>query len=176
VLNLINLLKKHGFVPNGSRLYYLNRRCWALHLFRHCCIVAQVHREILTPFTMVSSAAKFAIDCTFKLPLPCVYGASIDALLLCDLPLCLACSQPPLLSHMIAAIYDAEGGTAWLQAALPALEIEHIYWTSASKQLHVRAAWQEQGEVSHLSRYYADTETPRPEGYRSVQHLNGPKM
>lgn len=41
VLNLISLLKKHGFVPNGSRLYYLNRRCWALDLFMHCCTGTQ---------------------------------------------------------------------------------------------------------------------------------------
>lgn len=27
VTNLIDLLATHGFVPNGSRTYYLNRRC-----------------------------------------------------------------------------------------------------------------------------------------------------
>ena len=27
VRNLIGLLKTYGFVPNGSRSYYLNRRC-----------------------------------------------------------------------------------------------------------------------------------------------------
>ena len=80
-----------------------------------------------------------------------------------------SCSQPPLLSHMVLAIYDAERDKAWLQAGLSALETEYKYWTSAPKQLRVRSAWQQQqGAVHQLARYYADTVQPRPEGYRLV--------
>lgn len=69
---------------------------------------------------------------------------------------------------MVLAIFEAERDRAWLQAAFPALETEYTYWTSAPKQLCVRAAWQDKGAVHQLARYYADTEEPRPEGYRSV--------
>lgn len=69
---------------------------------------------------------------------------------------------------MVLAIFQAERDRAWLQFAFPALETEYRYWTSAPKQLCVRAAGQHQGAVHHLARYYADTEEPRPEGYRSV--------
>ena len=78
------------------------------------------------------------------------------------------CSQPPLLSHMVLAIYEAERDRAWLQAAFAALETEYRYWTSAPKQVGVRGAWQQRGAIHKLARYYADTEQPRPEGFRSV--------
>ena len=91
------------------------------------------------------------------------------AALVCMLMWSFLCSQPPLLSHMVSAIFEAERDRAWLHAAFPALEREYRYWTSAPKQLRVRAAWQGQGAVHQLARYYADTEEPRPEGYRSVQ-------
>jgi neutral trehalase len=67
---------------------------------------------------------------------------------------------------MVAAIYEAEHDIAWLQAAFPPLEMEHKYWTSAPKQLRVRAAADPAAAVHQLSRYYAATELPRPEGYR----------
>ena len=37
VRNLIDLLEAHGFVPNGSRLYYLNRRCMHLTKINASC-------------------------------------------------------------------------------------------------------------------------------------------
>ena len=69
---------------------------------------------------------------------------------------------------MVSAIYDAERDRAWLQTAFPALETEYGYWTSAPKQVCVRAAWQQRGATHKLARYYADTDQPRPEGFRSV--------
>ena len=80
----------------------------------------------------------------------------------------LQCSQPPLLSHMVAAVYDNTEDTAFLQSAFSALELEHRYWTSAPKQLRVTDARQQVPAVHSLARYYANTTEPRPEGYRSV--------
>ncbi|CAK0785239.1 hypothetical protein CVIRNUC_008445 [Coccomyxa viridis] len=100
VSNLIGLLKTYGFVPNGSRSYYLNR------------------------------------------------------------------SQPPLLSHMVAAVYDNTGDMAFLQSAFSALQLEHKYWTSPPKRLRVTDARQRTPAVHSLARYYAETTEPRPEGYR----------
>ena len=81
---------------------------------------------------------------------------------------CLQCSQPPLLSHMVAAVHDNMGDMAFLQYAFSALEMEHKYWTSPPKQLMVTDAWQRAPAVHSLARYYAETTEPRPEGYRSV--------
>ena len=81
---------------------------------------------------------------------------------------CFQCSQPPLLSHMVAAVYDGTGDMAFLQHAFPALELEHKYWTSPPKQLSVTDAQQRVPAVHSLARYYAETTEPRPEGYRSV--------
>lgn len=81
---------------------------------------------------------------------------------------CLQCSQPPLLSHMVAAVYDNTGDMAFLQSAFSALQLEHKYWTSPPKRLRVTDARQRTPAVHSLARYYAETTEPRPEGYRSV--------
>ncbi len=40
-------------------------------------------------------------------------------------------SQPPFLSHMVLAVYEKTGDRAWLEAALPTIQKDYEYWTSA---------------------------------------------
>ena len=42
---------------------------------------------------------------------------------------CPSCSQPPLLSQMVALVYNANPDISLLQDALPLLQDEHDYWT-----------------------------------------------
>ena len=99
VLNLLSLLERHGFVPNGARSYYLQR------------------------------------------------------------------SQPPLLSHMVAAVHARTPGGCLplLQLALPLLQVEWRFWTEGPHSLLVRSPG---GGVHRLSRYFTDQTTPRPESWR----------
>ena len=72
-------------------------------------------------------------------------------------------SQPPLLSMMVGAVYEATQDQGFLAEAFAALETEHSYWTRPPKAVRVAAA---DGSVHSLARYYADTVSPRPESYR----------
>ncbi|GFR40764.1 hypothetical protein Agub_g1377 [Astrephomene gubernaculifera] len=129
VRNLLSLVDRWGFVPNGARSYYTNR------------------------------------------------------------------SQPPLLSAMVLAVWDASGDNGLLADALPRLVAQHTYWTSGNKAVRVRAASGCQGgadgaapglaaaagvgstadvddcEVFELSRYHAELYEPRPESLREDIHL-----
>eukprot|EP00879_Flechtneria_rotunda_P007623 GHRR01007995.1.p1 GENE.GHRR01007995.1~~GHRR01007995.1.p1 ORF type:complete len:511 (+),score=72.93 GHRR01007995.1:1352-2884(+) len=103
--NLFAMLERVGHVPNGARVYYLNR------------------------------------------------------------------SQPPLLSAMVRALYEASGAATQLpllQRALPLLVTEHQYWTRPPKALNISDA---NGNVHSLSRYWADWYQPRPESYREDSEL-----
>ncbi|DBA96181.1 TPA: hypothetical protein ACH3X1_015660 [Trebouxia sp. C0004] len=95
VRNLLSLLETYGHVPNGARVYYINR------------------------------------------------------------------SQPPMLSNMVLAVYEATQDDDFLAYALPLLVSEHQYWTSSPKQVTVATA----SGSYNLSRYYADWFVPRPESY-----------
>jgi len=55
-------------------------------------------------------------------------------------PRCLpcGCSQPPLLSRMVAALHGATGDKQVLCEAFPLLVAEHAYWTAAPKSVQVR--------------------------------------
>ena len=55
-------------------------------------------------------------------------------------PRCLpcGCSQPPLLSRMVAALHGATGDKQLLCEAFPLLVAEHAYWTAAPKSVQVR--------------------------------------
>eukprot|EP00891_Asterochloris_glomerata_P003247 jgi/Astpho2/3247/e_gw1.00052.22.1_t len=80
-------------------------------------------------------------------------------------------SQPPLLSQMVSLVYNANPDISLLQDALPLLQDEHDYWTSAPKGLQVAGP---DGEVYSLSRYYANWTLPRPESYtEDVQSAAG---
>ncbi|KAK9830431.1 hypothetical protein WJX72_011737 [[Myrmecia] bisecta] len=72
-------------------------------------------------------------------------------------------SQPPLLSKMVAAVYNATDDKDFLANAYQALQKEHVYWTSAPKQVTVEGA---SGMQYNLSRYYANWTLPRPESFR----------
>lgn len=99
---------------------------------------------------------------------------SFDILEKCIQQLLCWCSQPPLLSHMVAAIYDVSYDRAFLHDAFTALEMEYKYWTGPPKQLSIRASGGPEAAIHRLSRYFADTEEPRPEGYRSVLNPTAP--
>ncbi|BBM98111.1 alpha,alpha-trehalase [Marchantia polymorpha subsp. ruderalis] len=71
-------------------------------------------------------------------------------------------SQPPLLSQMVRAVYEATGDARLLERAVPILIREHGFWTSAPHSVGVVDA---HGTVHSLSRYYANWNTPRPESY-----------
>ena len=74
---------------------------------------------------------------------------------------CHGCSQPPMLSNMVMAVYEATQDDEFLAYALPLLVSEHDYWTSAPKQVTVATA----DGTFNLSRFYADWFAPRPESY-----------
>ncbi|KAG6548660.1 hypothetical protein Mapa_009814 [Marchantia paleacea] len=71
-------------------------------------------------------------------------------------------SQPPLLSQMVRAVYEATGDVGLLEKAVPILIKEHGFWTSAPHSVSVVDA---QGNQHSLSRYYANWNSPRPESY-----------
>jgi alpha,alpha-trehalase len=71
-------------------------------------------------------------------------------------------SQPPLLSQMVKAVYEATSDQNLLMTALPLLIREHSYWTSGMKAVNVSAG----NQTYQLSRYYANWTLPRPESWR----------
>ena len=97
------------------------------------------------------------------------------------LPHLSVCSQPPLLSAMVAACFEATGSVDLLRRALPRLIRTWGYWISPDdgsgsgsgcvrgkndsdgKSVLLSSG---QGEVHRLSRYKADWDQPRPESYR----------
>ncbi|KAL3155290.1 hypothetical protein ABBQ32_013074 [Trebouxia sp. C0010 RCD-2024] len=107
VTNLLSLQETYGHVPNGARVYYINR------------------------------------------------------------------SQPPMLSNMVRAVYEATQDDSFLAYALPLLISEHNYWTVEPKQVTVST---DSGSYK-LSRFYADWFAPRPESYledfQSAQGMSG---
>eukprot|EP00056_Hartaetosiga_gracilis_P004963 m.79945 g.79945 ORF g.79945 m.79945 type:complete len:684 (+) comp11998_c0_seq2:19-2070(+) len=67
-------------------------------------------------------------------------------------------SQPPLLSEMVMALYEATGNETDLEIALPYLEKEYSYWnTTDAKQANFDGV--------RLTKYGADTTKPRPESF-----------
>jgi alpha,alpha-trehalase len=72
-------------------------------------------------------------------------------------------SQPPLLARTLAAVHAATGDDALVRDALPVLRAEWRYYTSGRHAVRIAAG---DGRVYALSRYWADTEAPRPESWR----------
>jgi alpha,alpha-trehalase len=62
-------------------------------------------------------------------------------------------SQPPLLTRMIRAVYDATHDRAWLAGTLPAIRAQYRYWT---REPHLAGK-------TGLSRYHALGSGPAPE-------------
>lgn len=62
-------------------------------------------------------------------------------------------SQPPFLTEMLLAVYRRTRNRAWLAAALPAIEADHLYWI---REPHLTPA-------TGLSRYFALGDGPAPE-------------
>lgn len=90
LLNFLQLVKEIGFLPNGGRIYYLNR------------------------------------------------------------------SQPPLLTQMVERYYAATGDLAFLQYAVPILDLEYQYFmTNTSVEI----------DGYTLNRFYVINDAPRPESY-----------
>lgn len=102
--NLLDDVRKYGFVPNGGRIYYLDR------------------------------------------------------------------SQPPMLSEMVLAVFEAQQDGMWLRDALAALEIEYHFWMSArSTRVHYKGV----GALTEpliLNTYGSSSRKPRPESYREDVH------
>lgn len=79
-------------------------------------------------------------------------------------------SQPPMLSSMLRAFYQATGDKDFIAEAVPLLEREYEYWMSEFNGKVVRL--QKIDEKSNqpvtytLNRYYSLENTPRPESYR----------
>ncbi|KAK9807093.1 hypothetical protein WJX73_003834 [Symbiochloris irregularis] len=71
-------------------------------------------------------------------------------------------SQPPLLSQMVVLLYNTSKDTALLETALPVLEADYKYWTTAPKAVPVDIG---QGKTFNFSRYYANWTMPRPESF-----------
>ncbi|CAB3406875.1 unnamed protein product [Caenorhabditis bovis] len=102
--NMIFLVETFGFIPNGNRVYYLNR------------------------------------------------------------------SQPPLLTWMVYAYYEATGDVEFIRQTLPTLRKELIFF-QANKSIQL------EGWSAPLYRYTVQSTRPRPESYREdlqcAEHLEG---
>ncbi|GLI69768.1 hypothetical protein VaNZ11_014451, partial [Volvox africanus] len=99
-------------------------------------------------------------------------------------------SQPPLLSAMVLAVWNASNDDSLLVDALPQLVKQHRYWNTGNKAVRVRAGrpgkkedderdgcdgiaggsvkalYEGASEVFTFSRYYAELNEPRPESFR----------
>ncbi|GAX83830.1 hypothetical protein CEUSTIGMA_g11254.t1 [Chlamydomonas eustigma] len=75
-------------------------------------------------------------------------------------------SQPPLLSSMVAACYQARASKQLLEDALPRLIKEWEYWCEGTCGGKAVIVTDDSGKQHRLSRYCADWEEPRPESYR----------
>jgi alpha,alpha-trehalase len=72
-------------------------------------------------------------------------------------------SQPPFLTLMVQAVFEATGDTAWLTDAMPALEAEYAFYMSDARLVTVSAP---DGLSFRLNRYWASRDAdPRPESY-----------
>lgn len=95
-------------------------------------------------------------------------------------------SQPPLISAMVLAVWNASNDDSFLSDALPRLIAQHFYWTTGNKAIRICALRQnahayidardttrldveyhDGAEVFALSRYHAELYDPRPESFRS---------
>jgi neutral trehalase len=99
----------------------------------------------------------------FKLPSTITASIDMKKTFCQDKTVVLACSQPPLLSSMVAAVHEATADEAFLEAAFAALENEHAYWTSTPRAVTLAGG---PAAAHSLSRYWADTFEPRPESFR----------
>ena len=68
-------------------------------------------------------------------------------------------SQPPLLSEMVLAVYNATGNRSFAAQAVGRLDQEYAYWMSPVHAVTVPPA-------HTLNRYNAQTRLPRPESFR----------
>ncbi|OQR89487.1 trehalase [Achlya hypogyna] len=100
VQNLLDFVDAYGFVPNGGRIYYLNR------------------------------------------------------------------SQPPLLSDMVRAIFEATKDEAYLAQALPLLDKEYAFWMTQGAATHRVEVQAKDGKTYSLNRYFSAGTSPRPESFR----------
>eukprot|EP00928_Gymnodinium_smaydae_P017829 TRINITY_DN16808_c0_g6_i2.p1 TRINITY_DN16808_c0_g6~~TRINITY_DN16808_c0_g6_i2.p1 ORF type:complete len:481 (-),score=81.56 TRINITY_DN16808_c0_g6_i2:84-1469(-) len=98
VENLLDDVRKFGFVPNGGRIYYLDR------------------------------------------------------------------SQPPMLTEMVRAVYDAAPNKAWLADVVPVLVREYNFWMDP-KNGHLASVQRKSGGSWTLNIYRSSAATPRPESY-----------
>lgn len=73
-------------------------------------------------------------------------------------------SQPPMLSEMVLAYFQATGDGEFVQGALPVLEQEYQFWMGADSTMKVTVVVGGKNYV--LNRYRSNGTTPRPEAYK----------
>lgn len=84
---------------------------------------------------------------------------------------CVCRSQPPLLTLMAKAFYDKTGDNVFLKEALALLEQEHAFWMKPEHHAVEVTDPDDDSAVFLLNRYYADTDVPRPEGWKEVSEV-----
>ena len=152
VRNMLSLVERHGFMPNGARRYYLNRS--------QPPVLAGAVRKVCEAFD-ARDAARLAAN---PPPEPSEDASDSDA----DdpnRPPSLAGSEPP---EVEIPMSDA---TRLARDALPTLVREHAYWSRPEKIVRVSTNRRDArnavvGEYADLSRYWAYTDQPRPESWR----------
>ncbi|EGD74807.1 hypothetical protein PTSG_07040 [Salpingoeca rosetta] len=77
-------------------------------------------------------------------------------------------SQPPVLNEIVMSIYNATGNSTFLLEAYPYLSKEYKYWNSTTTHKRVNIGLGL--TAAPLTRYYADTQSPRPESYREDEN------
>eukprot|EP00043_Microstomoeca_roanoka_P016611 m.170801 g.170801 ORF g.170801 m.170801 type:complete len:393 (-) comp16489_c1_seq1:64-1242(-) len=78
-------------------------------------------------------------------------------------------SQPPVLSEIVMALYEATGNETLLSEAYPYLAKEYAYWNGTHTDNHKSIAIGIGPSAGWLTRYYAETTSPRPESFREDQ-------
>ena len=83
-------------------------------------------------------------------------------------------SQPPMLSEMVRAYYEATGDVALLRHALPLLDREYDFWMAepgSGTQSHAVTLEDAAGNKHVLNKFMSKEATPRPESYREDLEL-----
>jgi len=76
-------------------------------------------------------------------------------------------SQPPFLTEMVRAVYQASRNATWLASVLPVLEKEHKFWMdpTTGHSVSVPAGPGEAPQLLRLNIYFSAQASPRPESY-----------
>lgn len=75
-------------------------------------------------------------------------------------------SQPPLLTQMVARYLEFTNDTAFLEEALPVLELEWQFW-----EMNRTSTFETPAGHVRLSQYRVNNTEPRPESFRVINPL-----